>query len=158
MSSPDGTWAGAAGLADVGTREAMTPDARMRLESVSKIWTGAVVLRLAQDGLLRPSDTVERWLPGLLPYGDRITIAQLLTHTSGLIDNNDMATRSAAFIARVGDPVLRAQLTRVATRARTERAIEYSPTLWIDSQAGNRSARHPERCTTTRTSASRSSA
>jgi D-alanyl-D-alanine carboxypeptidase len=132
VSSPDGTWAGAAGLADVGTREAMTPDARMRLESVSKIWTGAVVLRLAQDGVLRPSDTVERWLPGLLPYGDRITIAQLLTHTSGLIDNNDMAARPAAFIARVGDPVLRAQLTRVATRARTERAIEYSPTLWIE--------------------------
>ena len=71
------------------------------------------------------------WLPGLLPYGDRITIAQLLTHTSGLIDNNDMAARPAAFIARVGDPVLRAQLTRVATRARTERAIEYSPKLWI---------------------------
>ena len=131
VSSPDGTWAGAAGLANVGTGEAMKPDARMRLESVSKIWTGAVVLRLAQDGRLRPSDTVEQWLPGLLPYGDRITIAQLLTHTSGLIDNNDMAARPAAFIARVEDPALRAQLTRVATRARTDRAIEYSPTLWI---------------------------
>jgi len=132
VSSPDGTWSGAAGLADVATREAMQPDARMRLESVSKIWTGAVVLRLAQDGRLRPSDTVERWLPGLLPYGDRITIAQLLTHTSGLIDNNDMAARPAAFIARVGDPALRAQLTRVATRARTDRAIEYSPRLWVE--------------------------
>jgi D-alanyl-D-alanine carboxypeptidase len=131
VSSPDGTWEGAAGLADVGTGEAMTRDARMRLESVSKIWTGAVVLRLAQDGRLRPSDTVEQWLPGLLPYGDRITIAQLLTHTSGLIDNNDMAARPATFIARVGDPALRAQLTRVARRARTERAIEYSPELWI---------------------------
>jgi D-alanyl-D-alanine carboxypeptidase len=131
VSSPDGTWAGASGLADVDTGEAIEPDARMRLESVSKIWTGAVVLRLAQEGRLDPSDTVERWLPGLLPYGDRITIAQLLTHTSGLIDNNDMAARPAAFIARVGDPVLRDQLTRVATRARTERAIEYSPKLWI---------------------------
>ncbi len=131
VSSPDGTWTGAAGLADVGTGEAMTPDARMRLESVSKIWTGAVVLRLAQEGRLRPGDTVEQWLPGLLPYGDRITIAQLLTHTSGLIDNNDMAARPAAFIARVEDPVLRAELTRVATRARADRAIEYSPTLWI---------------------------
>lgn len=131
VSSPQRTWVGAAGLADVDTGEAMTPGARMRLESVSKIWTGAVVLRLAQDGRLRPSDTVEQWLPGLLPYGDRITIAQLLTHTSGLIDNNDMAARPATFIARVGDPALRAQLTRVAMRARTERAIEYSPELWI---------------------------
>jgi D-alanyl-D-alanine carboxypeptidase len=132
VSSPEGTWVGSAGLADVGTGEVMKPDARMRLESVSKIWTGAVILRLAQDGRLRPSDTVEQWLPGLLPYGGRITIAQLLTHTSGLIDNNDMAARPAAFIARVGEPALRAQLTRVATRARTERAIEYSPKLWIE--------------------------
>ena len=110
----------------------MKPDARMRLESVSKIWTGAVILRLAQDGRLRPSDTVEQWLPGLLPYGDRITIAQLLTHTSGLIDNNDMAAARPRSSRGSGIRLLRAQLTRVATRARTERAIEYSPTLWIE--------------------------
>ena len=131
VSTPEGTWAGSAGLADVGTGEAMKPDARMRLESVSKIWTAALVLRLAQDGKLRPSDTVERWLPRLLPYGDRITIAQLLTHTSGLIDNNDMAGRPEPFIARVEDPALRAQLTRVVTRFRANRALEVSPMLWI---------------------------
>ena len=69
---------------------------------------------------------------GLLPYGDRITIGQLLTHTSGLIDNNDMVGRVAPFIARVKDPVAKAELTRVAIRARTDRAIEYSPRLWIE--------------------------
>jgi D-alanyl-D-alanine carboxypeptidase len=132
VSSANGTWVGAAGLANVSTGEAMKPDARMRLESVSKIWTGAIVLRLAQVGRLRTTDTVDRWLPGLLPYGDRITIGQLLTHTSGLIDNNDMVGRVAPFIARVKDPVAKAELTRVAIRARTDRAIEYSPRLWIE--------------------------
>jgi D-alanyl-D-alanine carboxypeptidase len=132
VSTPDRTWLSAAGLADVGTNEAMKPDARMRLESVSKIWTGAVVLRLAQEGRLRTSDTVERWLPGVLPYGNRITIAQLLTHRSGLIDNNDMVADPAAFIARVKDPEARAELTRVATRLRTAPASEYSPRLWIE--------------------------
>jgi D-alanyl-D-alanine carboxypeptidase len=132
VSTPDGTWVSAAGLADVSTGEAMKPDARMRLESVSKIWTGSVVLRLAQDGRLRTTDTVERWLPGLLPYGNRIRIAELLTHTSGLIDNNDMAAHLQTFIARVKDPVTRAQLTRVATGARNDPAIEYPPKLWIE--------------------------
>ena len=51
----------------------------MRLESVSKIYTAALILQLVQDGKLRLDDTVARWLPGLLPYGDRITIRELLT-------------------------------------------------------------------------------
>ena len=33
-------------------------------------------------------DTVEEWLPGLLPAGDRITVAELLSHTSGLAEYN----------------------------------------------------------------------
>ena len=45
----------------------MPVDARMRLESVSKIYTATLILQLAQDGKLRVGDTVARWLPGLLP-------------------------------------------------------------------------------------------
>ena len=71
----------------------------MRLESVSKIWTAVLIHQLAEAGTLRLSDTVERWLPGLLPYGDRITVAQLLVHTSGLIDNNDVAKNPDAYLA-----------------------------------------------------------
>ena len=61
----------------------MPVDARMRLESVSKIWTGVLIHQLAEEGKLHLSDSVERWLPGLLPYGNRITVAQLLTHRVG---------------------------------------------------------------------------
>ena len=68
----------------------MRPDARMRLESVSKLWTATLILQLAGEGKLRLDDTVEHRLPGLLPYGDRITIRELLNHTSGMIDNNDI--------------------------------------------------------------------
>jgi D-alanyl-D-alanine carboxypeptidase len=32
---------------------------------------------------------VERWLPGILPYGDRVTVRQLLSLTSGIPDNQD---------------------------------------------------------------------
>ena len=84
----------------------------MRLESVSKIYTATLILQLAQEGKLRVGDTVARWLPGLLPYGNQITVRELLTMSSGLIDNNDFnnATDSAeerAYLARVKDAKLR---------------------------------------------------
>ena len=90
VAGPHGTWSGSAGVADVVTGQPMPVDARMRLESVSKIWTAVLVLQLAEQGRLGLDDTVERWLPGLLPFGDRITLRQLLTHTSGIFDNNDV--------------------------------------------------------------------
>src|SRR5512132_1037930 len=88
VAGPGGTWLGSAGVANVQTGEPMRPDARTRLDSVSKWWATAVVLQLAQEGKLRLSDTVDRWLPGLLPYGNLITIEQLMTDSSGLIDDN----------------------------------------------------------------------
>ena len=109
----------------------MPTDARVRLESVSKIWTALLIHQLAEAGTLRLSDTVERWLPGMLPYGDRITVAQLLVHTSGLIDNNDVAKNPDAYLARVTDPVLKAQLLRVARRLEQAPTAEFSPVLWV---------------------------
>ena len=123
-------WLGASGLAAV-NGEPMPRDARMRLESVSKIWTALLIHQLAEAGTLRLSDTVERWLPGLLPYGDRITIAQLLVHTSGLIDNNDVAKNPDAYLAQVTDPVLKAQLLRVERRLEQTPTAEFSPVLWV---------------------------
>ena len=126
-----GAWLGAAGRADVQTGTSMPVDARMRLESVSKIWTGVLVHQLAEEGKLRLSDTVERWLPGLLPYGDRITVAQLLVHRSGLIDNNDVAKNPDAYIAAVTDPAVKGQLLRVQRRLEQTPMVEFSPLLWI---------------------------
>jgi D-alanyl-D-alanine carboxypeptidase len=135
VSGSHGSWLGAAGVADTGTGAQMPVDARMRLESVSKIYTATLILQLAQDGDLRVSDTVARWLPGLLPYGNRITIRQLLTMQSGLIDNNDLVNASAsaqrANLARVKDAELRAQLLAIAARVNESPAGEFSPIWWI---------------------------
>jgi D-alanyl-D-alanine carboxypeptidase len=113
----------------------MPVDARMRLESVSKIYTATLILQLAQAGRLRVSDTVARWLPGLLPYGNRITIRQLLTMSSGLIDNNDFNNAAdsvkRAYLARVKNPTLRAQLLAIAARVNKNPAARVSETLWI---------------------------
>jgi D-alanyl-D-alanine carboxypeptidase len=127
---PHGVWLGSAGVANPQTGEPMRPDARMRLDSVSKWWATAVVLQLAQEGRLRLGDTVQRWLPGLLPYGNRITIGQLLTDSSGLIDDNDIFRSPSAYLGRVKDAKLRAQLAALGARLRADPAIEASP-LWL---------------------------
>jgi D-alanyl-D-alanine carboxypeptidase len=124
-------WLGSAGSADPVTRERMPRDARFRLESVSKIWTAVLVHQLAEEGTLRLSDTVERWLPGLLPYGRRITVGQLLDHRSGLVDNNDVVADPELYFARVTDPALLAELLRVRRRVERAPTTEYSPDLWI---------------------------
>ncbi len=130
VSDHGDTWLGASGLAAV-TGKPMPTDARVRLESVSKIWTALLIHQLAETGTLQLSDTVERWLPGLLPYGYRITVAQLLVHTSGLIDNNDVGKNPDAYLAQVTDPVLKAQLLRVARRLEQTPTAEFSPILWV---------------------------
>ena len=54
--------------------------------SLTKSLVATVVLQLVAEGRLSLSDTLERWLPVILPYGDRVTIHQLLNHTSGVPD------------------------------------------------------------------------
>jgi D-alanyl-D-alanine carboxypeptidase len=131
VAGPHGTWSGAAGVADTASGQAMAADARMRLESVSKIWTAVLVLQLAEHGRLALDHTVERWLPGLLPFGDRITLRQLLTHTSGIFDNNDAVNHPDRVLARVKDPVLRAELVRLARRLQADPTIQFPPRVWI---------------------------
>lgn len=131
VAGPRGSWSEAAGVADVATGQPMPADARMRLESVRKIWTAVLVLQLAEQGRLGLDDTVERWLPGLLPFGDQITLRQLLTHTSGIFDNNDAVNHPARVLARVKDPVLHAELVRLARRLQADPTIQFPPTVWI---------------------------
>lgn len=62
-------------------------DARLpyQIASISKQFTAAAVLLLEDEGKLSLDDTVDRYVPGITG-GDRITIRQLLSHTSGLQD------------------------------------------------------------------------
>ena len=78
------------GLADLEAGTAATPGTHYRLASVSKQFTAAAILLLAQDGRLRLDDPVRRWLPSLPPAADPVTLHHLLTHTSGLLDYEDL--------------------------------------------------------------------
>jgi D-alanyl-D-alanine carboxypeptidase len=76
----------ARGFANRSRSSRMRADERFRIGSVTKTFVAALVLRLAEDGKLGLDDTVERWLPGLVPGGHAITVRHLLGHTAGLFD------------------------------------------------------------------------
>jgi D-alanyl-D-alanine carboxypeptidase len=128
---PRGTWVGAAGFADVSAKQRMLPDARVRLESVSKLWVATLILQLVGEGRLRLTDTVERWLPGLLPYGNRITVRELLNHTSGIVDTNDITHAPLHYLNQVRDAALRTELLRVGRRLAADPAYPFPWQLWI---------------------------
>ncbi|WP_410656421.1 serine hydrolase domain-containing protein [Amycolatopsis sp. lyj-112] len=62
------------------------PDAsgRWRVASVSKVFVATLVLQLVAEKRAALDEPVQRYLPGLLPYPEPITVRQVLQHTSGL--------------------------------------------------------------------------
>jgi CubicO group peptidase (beta-lactamase class C family) len=73
------------GLADIATGEALTPAHRFRVASHSKTFTAAAVMKLREAGRLRLDDTAGAYVSGLHRSVARATIAQLLSHTAGII-------------------------------------------------------------------------
>jgi D-alanyl-D-alanine carboxypeptidase len=81
-----GRWRGVSGVAELGTTRPVPVDGRFRAGSITKTFVATVVLQLADEGRLRLDDSVDAWLPGVVPAGAGITVRQLLNHTSGLAD------------------------------------------------------------------------
>lgn len=78
------------GRADLAQDIEAGPATAYRLASVSKQFTAAAILLLAQDGKLGIDDPARKWLPSLPDAAAAITLRQLLTHTSGLVDYEDL--------------------------------------------------------------------
>jgi len=78
------------GYADLEHGVAATTATNYRLASMSKQFTAAAILLLAEDGKLKLDDSIRRWLPSLPASDQGITIHHLLSHASGLIDYEDL--------------------------------------------------------------------
>jgi CubicO group peptidase (beta-lactamase class C family) len=72
------------GMANLEWSIANAPDVKFRLGSLAKQFTATLVLLLQQDGKLRVEDPVNRYLPDAPKTWDKITLAELLGHTSGI--------------------------------------------------------------------------
>ena len=95
-------WKGASGVFAHSEPRPLHPDDPYRIHSTTKIFTSAAVLRLVEDGRVSLDDTIGKWLPAEIvdrihvldgvSYGPRITIRQLLNHTSGIFTHDEDPT------------------------------------------------------------------
>ncbi len=83
------------GVADLNDPRPIDADDQFSTGSLTKLYTAALVLRLAADGAFGLTDTVEQWAPGLVPGGEAMTVDVLLRLRSGLPDYT---------MAMIGDP------------------------------------------------------
>jgi D-alanyl-D-alanine carboxypeptidase len=79
-------WRGSSGVSELGSPKSVAVSGRFRAGSITKSFVALVVLQLAGERRLRLDDSVERWLPGVVAEGDRITLRHLLQHTSGIVN------------------------------------------------------------------------
>ncbi len=63
-----------------------SPDSVFRIGSTSKQFTAACVVLLAQQGKLKLTDTLDQYFPAFPAYAKKITIQQLMHHSSGIRD------------------------------------------------------------------------
>src|ERR1043165_778439 len=78
------------GLANLVTKTPCTTNTNFRLASVTKQFTAMAVLILADKGKLRLDENLTAFFPEFPDYGKQITVHHLLTHTSGLLDYEDL--------------------------------------------------------------------
>jgi D-alanyl-D-alanine carboxypeptidase len=83
--SDGSSWTGTSGRADVAGKQNVAPDTAFALASVSKTYTAALILSLARDGRIDLDAPAVSYIPGTV-LDRRITVRQLLDHTSGLDD------------------------------------------------------------------------
>ena len=89
------------GLADVAKKKPMEPNTLFWIASMTKPFTAVSILMLQDQGKLKVSDPVEKFIPEFAalktPSGQpaHITIEQILTHTSGLGEGDTAAIKSA---------------------------------------------------------------
>jgi CubicO group peptidase (beta-lactamase class C family) len=95
----------ATGFADVASKKEMSPDTVFWIASMTKPVTAVAVLMLQDQSKLKVADPIAKYIPefGSLktPSGKsaNVTVAQLLTHTSGLGEADAAASRNAHTLA-----------------------------------------------------------
>ena len=95
---------------------ALTDDILYGIGSVSKTYTAAAILKLAQDGKLALEDPVTKYLPGFTMADERykdITVRMLLDHSSGLMGDT---TRDAFLFDDTDESAADDLLERLSTQ------------------------------------------
>ena len=81
------------GVRKLGTQEKIDAETNFRLASVTKEFTAMAIMLLVKDGMLRYEERLTEIFPEFPAYGKNITVRNLLNHTGGLPDYEELMDR-----------------------------------------------------------------
>ncbi|MBC9794942.1 serine hydrolase domain-containing protein [Sinomicrobium weinanense] len=73
------------GLSDIQNRHKASENTNYRIASVTKSFTAMAIMMLRDEGKLKLDDRLTEFFPDIPAYGKKVTIRQMLIHTSGLL-------------------------------------------------------------------------
>ena len=94
------------GLADAAKGTPMTADMQLRVGSITKQFTATAILLLVDEGKLKLDDDITRFFPDYPTNGKRITVENLLNHTSGIVS----FTGKPGYVEHMGEDMTPAAL------------------------------------------------
>lgn len=109
------------GCANLEYQIPITPTTVFHVASVSKQFTTAAIVYLAQQGQLSLEDDIRRYLPFLPDFGPTITIRHLANHTSGLRDQWELLAMAGW---RLDDVITKEHIHKLVRR---QRALNFIP-------------------------------
>ncbi|MEO6510050.1 MAG: serine hydrolase domain-containing protein [Nocardioides sp.] len=124
------------GIADLATATPMAPSTTYRIGSQTKTYVSTAVLQLVARHRIRLDAPASRYLPSLLARAPRVTVRQLLNHTSGIYEfNEDPRVLAPYFGGDLGHVWKPRELVRIALSnkpvAAPGAAYHYSNTNYV---------------------------
>lgn len=122
------------GLADLKTKERITPETVFDIASLSKQFTAMAVMILVERGKLSYEDTLSKFFPEFRRDAADVTVRQLLNHTSGILDYTLVWGESKKLrgnVARTNENVVRFLAGQKRLRFPPGRRWEYSNSNYV---------------------------
>jgi len=125
------------GVTDVRRKSKIDANTNFRLASFTKQFTAMATMLLVRDGKLRYNETLMEIFPDFPSYGRSITVRNLLSHTGGLPDYEDLMEAAEKANGPAWSPEKQIQDTEVLELLKKEKAGKFAPgTSWSYSNSG----------------------
>ena len=125
------------GVRNLRSKASIDAHTNFRLASFTKQFTAMAIMLLAHDGKLRYDETLAEVFPDFPAYGKTITIRNLLNHTSGLPDYEDLMDAVEKTKGPVWTPEKQIQDSEVLELLKKEKSGKFAPgTSWYYSNSG----------------------
>ncbi len=125
------------GVRKLGTTEKIDAETNFRLASVTKQFTAMAIMLLVKDGKVRYDERLTEIFPEFPAYGKNITVRNLLNHTAGLADYEDLMDREEKANGPRWSAEHQIQDDEVLALLEKQTAGEFAPgTSWTYSNSG----------------------